>query len=259
MYMAPPFLAYFAADKQDSEGLKDAVEQCRLYRQVLQPNVTGQYKGIWMHIIGPQSQDTELWSTGNAWAAAGMSRVLATVMKTPFISNLAWKQQAITDLTSYIKEIVDGVMKTSMDDQLLRNYLSDTDNSGHGFGEISGSSLLAATVYRMAVLQPEAFGNSYVSWAEGIRGTLSGKNADGNLHITPTGIATPAVNPLAWKDTKPFTTGSPEGQAFVVLMYTAWRDCVKANICDALPATEVGEAQASKRSHHARRHFLHKH
>ena len=41
--------------------------QFQLYRHVLQPPSGG----AWMHIIGPQNQDTGLWSTGNGWAAAG--------------------------------------------------------------------------------------------------------------------------------------------------------------------------------------------
>ncbi|KAF8067991.1 hypothetical protein FPV67DRAFT_1376322, partial [Lyophyllum atratum] len=114
---------------------------------------------------------------------------------------------------------------------LVRNYINDTNSTGHGFGEISGSSVLASVAYRMAVLQPHACGEKYVRWADGIRRVLGGNDAGGQPHITEDGVATPAVNPLGWQDTKPFTTGSPEGQVFVVLMYTAWRDCVLVGRC----------------------------
>jgi len=228
MYMVPPFLAYYATDKQDLQLLQTAVQQCQLYRQVLQAQTTAAYKGAWMHIIGSESQDTGLWATGNGWAAAGMARVLATVMKAPFINNLAWRQEAVDNLTGYIKEIIDGCMGSSMDGGLLRNYLSDLDGSGHGFGEISGSSIIAATIYRMAVLQPQVFGSSYIAWADKIRTTLGVQG-----HISSTGIATPAVNPLNWQATQPITNGSPEGQIFVVLLYTGWRDCVKAAKCSS--------------------------
>jgi hypothetical protein len=119
-------------------------------------------------------------------------------------------------------------MGSSMDNGLLRNYLSDLNTSAHGFGEISGSSLIAATIYRMAVLQPRVFGSSYIAWADKIRTTLGAQD-----HITSTGVATPAVNPLNWQDTQPDTSGSPEGQVFVVLMYTGWRDCIKAAKCSS--------------------------
>ena len=265
MYMVPPFLAYYAADKGDLQLLKDTVRQCQLYRQVLQPNTTAAYKGAWMHIIGPESQDTGIWSTGNGWAAAGMARVLATVMKASFISDLAWKQQAISNLTQYIKEIVDGSMNSSLDGGLLRNYLDDLDNKAHGFGEISGSSLIAATIYRMAVLQPQAFGSRYTTWADKIRTTLGGQSAGGDPHITAKGIAAPAVNPLNWLDTSPVTTGSPEGQVFVVLMYAGWRDCVKAAKCstgtggsaEGLSSSVVATDRLSRRRIHGgfRRHL----
>ncbi|KAF9482737.1 hypothetical protein BDN70DRAFT_403644 [Pholiota conissans] len=251
MYMVPPFLAYYAADKEDVDLLQTSVKQCQLYRQILQSNNSGALDGVWMHIQGPQSEDTGFWSTGNAWAAAGMSRVLATVTKAPFISDLPWRTQAIGQLTQYIKEIVDGVMKAPMDNGLLRNYLNDVSGSGHGFGEISGSSLIAATIYRMAVLQPDSFGADYVAFADGIRATLSGNDKNDNSYITSEGTATPAVNPMAWKDTTPFTKGSPEGQAFVVLMYAGWRDCVNAKICSAV-SPSIPSTPVTKRSTHSR-------
>ena len=130
---------------------------------------------------------------------------------------------------------------------LLRNYLNDTSGDGQGFSEISGSTLLSSVAYRMAILRPNVFASSpssnssnstssnsnsaYIFWADNIRAVLGAYDASGNLHITKTGIATPAVDPLNWHDTTPYTSGSPEGQNFVVLMYAAWRDCVYAEVC----------------------------
>ncbi|KAJ7047741.1 hypothetical protein C8F04DRAFT_19901 [Mycena alexandri] len=219
MYMAPPFLAYAAADAKNLGLLHEVYVQCGLYRQILQPG-----GGVWEHIIGPQNQDTGLWSTGNGWAAAGMARVLATIMKAPVAESASWRKDAVSDLTLWIQEILDDAMTFSLDTGLLRNYLDDTSGDGHGFGEISGSSMLAAVAYRMVILRPLDFGAKYISWADGIRKTMA-------LHVTGTGIATPAVNPLNWDDTTPFTTGSPEGNNFVVLMYAAWRDCVLLKVC----------------------------
>ncbi|KIY48708.1 hypothetical protein FISHEDRAFT_65632 [Fistulina hepatica ATCC 64428] len=224
MYMAPPFMAYYAADKGNASLLRETVRQCGLYRQILKSNTTANYTGLWEHIVGPQSADPGLWSTGNAWAAAGMARVLATVIKAPIARDTDWRSFAIADLTSWIREILDGAIAAPHVGGLLRNYLNDTSGDGHGFGEISGSSLLASVSYRMAVLAPDTFGSKYTDWAESIRMTLGGTDADGNPHITSDGIATPAVDPLDWLSTTPYTAGSPEGQNFVVLMYAAWRD-----------------------------------
>lgn len=235
--MAPPFLAYYAVHTSNLTLLQDTVEQCRLYRQILQGQ---EDNGSWMHIIGPAHLDPGLWSTGNAWAAAGMTRILATVIKAPHSlfatkKDTQWKSGAIDSLTGWIKEILDGAINSPMENGLLRNYLNDISGDGHGFGEISGSTLLAAVAFRVAVMRPDVFvgpskhsegKGKYLDWAEGIREILGQKG-----HITNNGTAIPAVNPLGWDDTTPFLAGSPEGQNFVVLMYAAWRDCSEAGIC----------------------------
>ncbi|KAF5380742.1 hypothetical protein D9757_007120 [Collybiopsis confluens] len=227
IYMAPPFLAWYAVDTSNPQLLRQTVDQCGLYRKVLQKDVSVSYHGIWEHIIGPVNQDVGVWSTGNAWAAAGMTRVLATVLKAPSSITNGWKDQAVAQLTQWIKEILDGVINgraITTTSGLLRNYLDDVSGDGHGYGETSGTALIASVAYRMAVLRPEIFDSSYIDWAEGRREALAS-------HITSDGIASPSVNPLNWSDTVPYTAGSPEGQNFVVLMYAAWRDCILSGRC----------------------------
>jgi hypothetical protein len=235
VYMAPPFLAFYGAATNNGSVLREAVRQCGLYREVLMVNETdGEYAGLWHHIVGPQKADGGLWSTGNGWAAAGMTRVLGTVLKAPqglfacgYGEEGMRREEAVRDLGGWIKEILDGAMRTSMDGGLLRNYLDDPCNGdGHGFGEVSGTVLLASVAYRVAVLLPRVFGKVYVDWAEGVRDVIG----DGG-HVTGNGTVVPTVNPLGWGDTRPYTAGSPEGQCFVVLMYAAWRDCVYAGVC----------------------------
>jgi rhamnogalacturonyl hydrolase YesR len=240
IYMAPPFLAYYVVATNNASVLQASVDQCRLYRQILLANTTSTThpstaSGLWTHIDGPVNADPGLWSTGNGWAAAGMARVLATVLKAPsklFKSSLsvAWKNEAINDLTTSIREILDAAMRMPTDGGLLLNYLDDT----RWFGETSGSALMASVAYRLSVLAPslgidKGSVNNYVQWAESIRSVF------GQGHITSNGTATPAVNPLGWEDKAPWTAGSPEGQNFVVMMYAAWRDCVHAGVngCNA--------------------------
>lgn len=250
--MAPPFLAYYGAATNNASVLRESVEQCRLYREVLLAKTTsGLYSpplshpntasGLWEHIIGPVNGDSGIWSTGNAWAAAGMTRVLATVLKAPSqmykaqptsASDLAvsWKNQAVQDLTTFIRDILDAAMQMPMDKGLLLNYLDDNQ----WFGETSGTALLASVAYRLGVLAPSLGIESksvdnYIQWAENIR------SAFGQGHITSNGTATPAVNPLGWNDKTPWTAGSPEGQNFVVMMYAAWRDCINAGVNGCSP------------------------
>lgn len=207
-------MAYYAVYKNDRNAMKEVVRQCGLYRDVLK---TSQFLN-WRHIIGPQSQDEGLWSTGNGWAAYGMVRVLHTLQKWSGSRTLADEQGR---LKAWIKEILDGALLSGREDLgLLRNYLND----GSWFGEVSGTALLSAVAYRMAVNDPAMFPQKYVDWADQNRRAL-GRQQGGD------GVVVPAVNPLAWKDRSKYYGGSPEGQAFMVNLYTAYRDCVSKGVC----------------------------
>ncbi|KAF5318467.1 hypothetical protein D9619_010640 [Psilocybe cf. subviscida] len=251
MYMVPPFLAYYGVATNNASFLQTAVQQVSLYRDILIANTTAgavsppsthspNATGLWTHILGPVSTDPGIWSTGNAWAAGGATRVLATLVKAPstlFTGKPSpahpteqWRAQGVASLVKVISDILDGATRAQLDSGLLHSYIDDPT----WFGEISGSSLLAATAYRLTTLSNEgllgkstlskATAAKYISFAEGIRTTL----ATGD-HIV-NGTATPAINPLNWFDHTPFTTGSPEGNNFVVLLYAAWRDCVLAGV-----------------------------
>ncbi|KAH8797627.1 hypothetical protein F5884DRAFT_815020 [Xylogone sp. PMI_703] len=219
--MAPPFLAYLAVQNNDPSLISTTVAQCGLQRAVLK---TSQFDN-WQHIIGPQSQDTGLWSTGNGWACYGMARVLNTLQKWSGSSGMT--SQA-GQLKGWIKEILDGAMLSGFDNGLLHNYLND----GSWFGEISGTSLLTACAYRMAVNDPGMFGQQYVTWADTNRKNIAQKQGGD-------GVFSPAVDPLNWLSRTQFTSGSPEGQAFSVFMFTAFRDCVNAGICQATTTSPV--------------------
>jgi rhamnogalacturonyl hydrolase YesR len=227
-YMAPPFLAYYAVATQNTTLLRLAIQQCGLQRQILQANMTEtsqkEMQGLWHHIIGPNSYETRLWSTGNAWAAAGMARVLATTLK--WKESASWVQEQ-KELTGWIREIIDGTMKgseVSVDPRngLLRNYLNDTT----WFGEAAGTALMASVVYRMAILVPDTFSarSLYITWADGLR------RAVGN-HIDESGTLRPVIDPLNCGTKHPFSSSSPEGQSFGVLLAAAYRDwkCSKFN------------------------------
>ena len=218
--MAPPFLAYYAVSTNNESLLRDSIKQAEFYREILHHNTTEPYKGLWEHIIGDPNGwgDRGLWSTGNGWAVAGMVRVLFTVYKWGSVPK--WRYE-LSQLTAYIKEIIDGAMNVDRPDGLLRNYLNDTT----WFGEISGTAIITASVYRMALLLPQSEFNTkkYIDWAEENRKAVA-------RHVDKeTGIIKPAVNPLNWGDRNEFVTGSPEGQSFGILLYTAWRDWKCAN------------------------------
>jgi rhamnogalacturonyl hydrolase YesR len=227
-YMAPPFLAYYAVTTQNTTMLRLAMQECDLQRQMLQANMTAtsqsKMQGLWHHIIGRDSYEPRLWSTGNAWAAAGMARVLATMIK--WSESASWTQEQET-ITRWIREIIDGAMKGSVisvepHSGLLRNYLNDTT----WFGEAAGTALMASVVYRMAVLVPEVFSaeSQYINWAEGLR------NAVAN-HVDESGTLSPVIDPLNCGIKHFFASSSPEGQSFGVLLAAAYRDWKCSDIC----------------------------
>jgi rhamnogalacturonyl hydrolase YesR len=105
--MAPPFIAYYGALKCGHEGeslLQIAYEQVKLYRDVL----FDQDVGLWRHIALGQGVDPTHWGTGNAWAAAGALRVLATIQRSSAIQSMTSQQK---DLVQWVRETLDGVWK----------------------------------------------------------------------------------------------------------------------------------------------------
>ncbi|EEY14352.1 conserved hypothetical protein [Verticillium alfalfae VaMs.102] len=209
----------FRRQDDDTSLMAEAVRQCGLYRDVLQPSGTLN----WRHIVGPMSPDYGLWSTGNGWAGYGMVRVLHTLQKWPRSASMSWQAQ---QLKTWIKQILDGAMLSGFDGGLLRNYLNDDS----WFGEISGTAMLSAVAYRMAINDPAMFPQRYITWADTNRKSLSVRQGRD-------GVFVPAVNPYAWLDRKQYYDGSSEGQAFAVHLYTAYRDCVNAKVCAEPPSS----------------------
>lgn len=208
--MVPPFLAYYAIVSNDLTYMHAAIEQISLYRDIL----FNEERGLWQHIAGPKHEDRGFWSTGNGWVVWGMARVLAAMKAWEPTSGESFTEERRV-LVDSVKRVVDEVMVVDDDrNGLLRNYLGDKQ----WFGEVSGTTLVAATIYRMASLEPKIFGRKYVDWA--------GKKAAAVVgHVDErTGIAKPVVNPLEHARKEPLETGSAEGQSFLLLLYAAHRD-----------------------------------
>lgn len=217
--MFPPFLAFYGVVSNNLEYIQEAVEQCRLYREVLSI-ASGPKAGLWKHIIGPSDMaDEGVWSTGAGWAAYGMARVRATI--SGWRPSNSTMQGEISLLDEWIGDILDGAMRTDNDESgLLRNYLDD----GDWFGETSGTALLAATAYRMAVLNPATFAQpKYLDWTNRKRRAV--------LELVDNdGLAYPTVNPLKHGSRDPVRE-SPEGASFLLMLGASWRDCVCSGVC----------------------------
>jgi Glycosyl Hydrolase Family 88 len=220
--MVPPFLAYLSVSTGNIDYLHTALAQIQKYRDELRIN-EGQHAGQWRHIIGPQNQDEGAWASGCGWAAMGIARVLATIMK--WKTTADWEDEQ-AQLKGYILELLDGALTSPRDptNRLLRNYLNDETYSG----EAAGTALLAATAYRMAVLVPDEFGpngigGKYLAWADESRSVVE-------RCIDENGLVAPVVNPLRHRQREPLHGGSPEGQCFVALMLAAYNDYIASKL-----------------------------
>ncbi|KAK8152779.1 hypothetical protein BC567DRAFT_253010 [Phyllosticta citribraziliensis] len=174
--------------------------------------------GLWRHIVGPVNADPGLWSTGNAWAAHGAARVLATIYRArPFLA----PELDTSRLASTIKRILDAAIcldAASPPSPLLRNYLNDSS----WFGDAAGTALLAAAAYRVVVLDAALFPpERYAAWAHRKREAVDAV-VDRATGIVGQGQV---VNPLGWGDRVP-AAKSPEAQSFAIMLFAAYRDYV---------------------------------
>ncbi len=248
IYMVPPFLAYYGVAAQDLRYLVEAVSQCQLYNDVLRTNITiangRECVGLWRHIVsdperlkpGVCCSDPYVWLTSNAWAIAGMTRVLATISKwqPPPVSLISqseydeFRTKSRTILTSLIASMLECTMEQARDmgSGLLKNYLDGLSHrsAAWAYGDAAGTALVASAVYRLAVLLPDTYGaSSWLCWADRNRRAVA-------RHVDRDGKVSPVADVGNVPSKRPVDETS-EGQSMVVLMYSAWRDCLDAGLC----------------------------
>ncbi|KAH9059334.1 Six-hairpin glycosidase [Lactarius vividus] len=203
VYMAPPFIAYYGAleDGPTCQNLLlAAYDQVRLYREVLyDPDV-----GLWQHIALGNGTDPTHWGTGNAWAAAGALRVLATIRGSSAAHALKSEQR---DLVQWVGEILDGAWKFQQENGTLLNYLDQPDS----FPDSSSTALLAASTFRWASITRN---NTHIPAAtRALR--LIRTNVDDQGWLLDT------VDPETFSTPSLPGAHSPEGQSFVLLLEAA--------------------------------------
>ncbi|KAA1465990.1 Six-hairpin glycosidase [Dentipellis sp. KUC8613] len=206
VYMAPPFIAYYGALQGGKAGqalLQEAYDQCRLYRDVLRDPQTG----LWHHILLGDGTDDSLWGTGNGWAAAGMLRVLETIRGSASAKVMKEQQK---NLTSWVDEILTGAWQYQHPNGTLFNYLNDATS----FADTSSTALLATSSFRLATLTGSP--RHIPAAVRALRLIRASVDADGWLQGT--------VDPLSFSTPSAPGVHSPEGQSFVLLLHSAWRD-----------------------------------
>ncbi|KAI7936357.1 hypothetical protein MJO29_015660 [Puccinia striiformis f. sp. tritici] len=231
LYMAPPFLAYYGAATSNATLLEIAYNQAKQYRTILQD---GKIK-VWEHIVQGNFEDRSFWTTGNGWAAAGMMRMYATFqnLRDPKLRKLTepWRE----DMAKWVIEIVKGSYAYQYkDSHLLPNYLANT-NVSHKYAECSGTAIIAAAAYRLVSLRPGSEKSLPMEAINAARVAIFTKYAN-----KKTGAVAPVVDPLNWNSAKPFNGAkpqvgfvSPEGQAFTILLFEAWKAYIGTLNCKA--------------------------
>lgn len=163
---------------------------------------------------------------GNGWAAAGMMRVLATIMRSNFSSQM---QSQKNDLVQWVDEILTGVWRYQVrcsvprrrrfrlnpwvhflqqSNGTLLNYV-DQSNS---FADSASTALLAATTFRYSKLTNDGKHDTAAMQAFDLVFNSIDKN----------GWLLNTVNPESWSLASVAGAHSPEGQSFVLLLAAAW-------------------------------------
>jgi len=206
VYMAPPFIAYYGALEEEykCQGLlQTAYDQVRLYREVLyDPSV-----GLWQHIALGNGTDPTHWATGNAWAAAGMLRVLATIRQSRVASQMISQQ---SDLKHWVGEILDGAWSFQQANGTLLNYLDQPDS----FADSASTALMAASTFRFARI---TCNNTHIPAA-----ILALQLVQDS--IDDQGWLLNTVDPLTFSSPSAPGQHTPEGQSFVLLLEAAVAD-----------------------------------
>lgn len=248
VFMVPPFLAAYAVARQDDSWLLEAVTQIEAYHEVLSLR-SGDRRGFWKHIVDQRKdledctrlRDEGLWLTGNAWALAGIVRVLAVLhrwdasgpedgrpMAAPSKEHHRRRDEASKSLHGMANLMLES-LRIQLDGKtgLLKNYL---DVPGFGsddwaFGEAAGSALLVSSIYRLAQIE-QLQDLRWLEWADELYNIVA-------EHIDKQGMMKP-VTIVSEIPAKQAVNGTSEGQSFAIMMWTARRDCARTGTCRTL-------------------------
>ncbi|WFD42617.1 hypothetical protein MPSI1_001263 [Malassezia psittaci] len=218
-YMGPPFFATYGLMTNNATLFEYAFDQIGGIRNALLLR-QGPGKGLWGHIMNytniyvPHWIDERAWLTGNAWAAAGLLRVMAAAQH----SSNQTVQQKGQGLSANVEEILNAAFPfIDQNSGLFHNVVNDTST----FLDGSGSALMGYAVFRLGSMVPSS--RTHIDMAEKTYQTLQ-KSLDPYGTYT-NGILT--VNELS--------SGSPgatstESLAFLALLASARRDYYAGNV-----------------------------
>lgn len=195
LYMLPPFLAV-------AGYLNEAINQIK----GMKTRLWNPEKRLYAHIWDEERnvfKRAAYWGVGNGWAAAGMTRVIRTLPE----SRAHEKQE----LTFHLRELLDGCLSHQRPDGLFHDVLDQPDT----FVETNLAQMLAYSIYRG--IRGGWLPAKYKANADKMRAAARQK-------VDVSGYVQGVCGAPIFD--RPGT--APEGQAFFLLMETAWLETQKA-------------------------------
>jgi len=191
IYMLPPFLAVAGHPEE-------AVKQITGYRKILMDPQTHLYSHIWDEDKKEFIREA-FWGVGNGWAAAGTYRVIAALPNS--------MQKEKKRLAGYVREIIDACLPYMRPDGLFHDVLDDPDS----FVETNTGQMLAYSIYR----------GVKAGWLDETYLEAAGKMRDAaRSKVDSFGL----VQGVCGAPNFNRSGTAAEGQAFYLLMETAYRD-----------------------------------
>jgi len=193
-YMLPPFLAVAGQSEE-------AVKQVNGYRKILlDPD-----KKLYYHIWDQDRLKFErklFWGVGNGWAAAGMTRVVRALPDT--------MTDEKNQITGYIRELLDAVLKYQRADGLFNDILDDPST----FVDTNSAQMFAYAIFRG--VKGGWLDKTYLKYAERMRKAAHKK-------VDAFGI----VQGVCGAPNFDHSGTATEGQACFLLMEAAYNDLIK--------------------------------
>ena len=216
--MAPPFLAYYGAITHNRTLVELAYQQIADYRTALLVGNTGLLEHIILGGAGSAGVDYGHWSTGNGWFVSGAIRVLTIIQLSPYSSSMTTEK---ANLVRWTASLINAIWSHQQPAGYLWNYidLNPANSSATSFPESSGTTLIAASTFRLATYlhQHPMASPPYLNVAAAAKARTWSIN---QVNKT-TGWLQSVVNPENWRQAG---SDSPEGQSFVIMLYSAYRD-----------------------------------
>lgn len=199
-YMIPPVLAFLGLVQDDVSLLSEALEQWTKVADALADE-----RGTFRHV--PSEFDPHAWTSGTGWMLMGLARVFASITEAGHEAEFTAQINVAKDKA---RRALFAAYGAQTPDGRIPNY-SDRDSPA----ETAGTAAVTAAYYRLLLQHPSTFGDEWLFAA-------AEKAYDGVMkQVSDDGTVSGCVDPSGADFNNANISDSPEGHAFVPLMWAA--------------------------------------